>query len=105
MVTRIGAEPGPELRQLHEAILRQDPALEPPAPVQVAPELDTRTPLAGRTRELEWLRRHWSRARAGAGGLVLVAGGAGVGKTRLVAELAAEVRRDHGAVVYAAGAP
>ena len=31
LVEAIGAEPGPELRRLHEAILRQDPSLEPPA--------------------------------------------------------------------------
>lgn len=32
LVARIGVEPGPELRRLHEAILRQDPALAPTAP-------------------------------------------------------------------------
>ena len=30
-VDAIGVEPGPELRRLHEAILRQDPELEPPS--------------------------------------------------------------------------
>jgi WD40 repeat protein/DNA-binding SARP family transcriptional activator len=30
LVEAIGVEPGPELRRLHEAILRQDPELEPP---------------------------------------------------------------------------
>lgn len=30
LVDEIGIEPGPELRRLHEAILRQDPSLEPP---------------------------------------------------------------------------
>ena len=34
LVDEIGVEPGPELRELHEAILRQDPALDP----AVAPE-------------------------------------------------------------------
>ena len=33
MVDEVGVEPGSELRELHEAILRQDPALEPPASV------------------------------------------------------------------------
>ena len=31
LVDEVGVEPGSELRELHEAILRQDPALEPPA--------------------------------------------------------------------------
>ena len=30
LVEHIGVEPGPELRRLHEAILRQDPLLDPP---------------------------------------------------------------------------
>ena len=30
LVEAIGVEPGPELRRLHEAILRQDPSLELP---------------------------------------------------------------------------
>jgi class 3 adenylate cyclase len=31
LVEQIGVEPGPELRRLHDAMLRQDPALDPPA--------------------------------------------------------------------------
>ena len=106
LVEEIGVEPGPELRRLHEAILRQDPSLEPPAsePVQPAPELDTGMPLVGRGADLERLREHWRKARAGAGRLVLVTGAEGMGKTRLAAEVAATVRRDGGAVLYASGA-
>ena len=48
LVDAIGVEPGPELRRLHEAILRQDPALDLPAPAELAPELDSGEPLAGR---------------------------------------------------------
>ena len=103
LVEAIGVEPGPELRHLHEAILRQDPRLEPAGAVDaigLPPELDAATPLVGREADLEWLRGHWRRALAGAGRLVLVAGERGIGKTRLVAELAAEVLQDHGAVLY-----
>ena len=91
LVEAIGVEPGPELRHLHEAILRQDPRLEPTGAVDASglpPELDAATPLVGREADLEWLRGHWRRALAGAGRLVLVAGERGIGKTRLVAELA-----------------
>ena len=103
LVEAIGVEPGPELRRLHEAILRQDPRLDPPEAVDASglpPELDVATPLVGREADLEWLRGHWRRALAGAGRLVLVAGERGIGKTRLVAELAVEVLQEHGAVLY-----
>src|SRR4051812_5571403 len=103
LVEAIGVEPGPELRHLHEAILRQDPRLDPPDVVEAprrAPELDTATPLLGRQADLEWLRGHWRRALAGDGRLVLVAGEDGVGKTRLLAELAGVVLQDGGVVRY-----
>jgi WD40 repeat protein/DNA-binding SARP family transcriptional activator len=105
LVERVGVEPGPELRRLHEAILRQDPALDPPAvhPSDLPPELDTSTPLVGREAELDRLHEHWRLARSGAGRLVLVTGARGMGKMRLAGELAAVVRCDGGAVHYVAG--
>ena len=105
LVEQIGVEPGPELRRLHEAILRQDAALERPAtePLALPPELDTSTPLIGREDVLRELRDQWRAARDGSGRLVLIAGARGIGKTRLAAELAAEVHRDGGAVRYVAG--
>ena len=56
-------------------------------------------PLAGRERELDQLRRAWADARDGACRLVLVAGEAGGGKTRLAAELAGEGEASGGDVV------
>jgi WD40 repeat protein/DNA-binding SARP family transcriptional activator len=106
LVEEIGVEPGPELRRLHEAILRQDPSLDPPAAdaVELPPELDAGTPLAGREAEVDALRERWRRAHGGAGQLVLVVGGRGMGKTRLAAELGGEVHRDRGVVLYASSA-
>lgn len=52
----------------------------------------------GRTREMELLRRGLDDAVAGRGRSILVVGDAGIGKTRLVAEFAAEAR-DRGALV------
>ena len=54
--------------------------------------------LVGRSRELGLLQDLWRTAAAGRPGLALVRGGAGVGKTRLVAEIA-EMARLQGAVV------
>ena len=47
-----------------------------------------RTPLIGRDNELAMLERVWQSARAGAGALAVVTGEPGIGKTRLVSELA-----------------
>jgi class 3 adenylate cyclase len=44
-------------------------------------------PLVGREEELELLLRRWSRAKAGQGQVVLISGEAGIGKSRLIAEL------------------
>src|SRR6266487_3347676 len=54
--------------------------------------------LVGRARELGQLQDLWRTAVAGRPGLVLVQGGAGVGKTRLVSEVAGMARL-HGALV------
>jgi WD40 repeat protein/DNA-binding SARP family transcriptional activator len=104
LVEAIGAEPGAELRRLHEAILRQDPSLELAAAVELPPELDAGTPMAGREADLEWLRELWRGAHGGAGRLVLVTGPRGIGKTRLAAALAGEVHRDRATVLHASGA-
>jgi WD40 repeat protein len=77
---------------------------EPAPPGAVPPGLDDPTPLAGREPELRWLRGTWRQARRGHGRLVFVSGPAGIGKTRLVGELAVHVAaggRDGGAVRYA----
>ena len=49
-------------------------------------------PVVGRAEELERLENALRRARSGTGSTVLVAGEAGIGKTRLVSELAAHAR-------------
>jgi class 3 adenylate cyclase/WD40 repeat protein len=72
--------------------------------VELPPELDADAPLVGREADLDALREEWRSAHGGAGRLVLVAGARGMGKTRLAAELAGEVHRDRGAVLYGSGA-
>lgn len=55
---------------------------------------------AGRERELDALRAAQAAARAGQGNVVLISGSAGVGKTRLVSELALVERRRGGEVCW-----
>ncbi|NUP98655.1 MAG: AAA family ATPase [Armatimonadetes bacterium] len=66
---------------------------------------EQRGPLVGRQEILERLRVVWRRAEGGHGALVVLTGEPGVGKTRLLAELAAEVRKAGGAVFAASGRP
>ncbi|HEY2476440.1 MAG TPA: AAA family ATPase [Candidatus Cybelea sp.] len=55
-------------------------------------------PFVGRTKELRRLYDAWSRSARGNAGLLLVAGDAGIGKTRLTAEFARTVQAEGGRV-------
>jgi DNA-binding SARP family transcriptional activator len=92
----LGVDPSPELQDLHDRILRQDPALawRPPEPTPAPPAV----PLHGRDDELCRLLAAYGTAGAGAVKVVTVLGEAGIGKTRLLQEFAASARR-HGALV------
>ena len=105
LVEEIAGEPGPELRKLQDAILRHDPALDArPPPQELPSQLEGGSPLlAGRDRELQWLRKRWREAEAGRSRIAIVSGPPGIGKTRLAAELAAEVQRAGAEVLFAAG--
>ncbi|HEX3263398.1 MAG TPA: BTAD domain-containing putative transcriptional regulator, partial [Solirubrobacterales bacterium] len=105
LAQEIGVEPGPELRELQEAILRHDPALDArPLQQELPRQLEGGSPLlAGRDRELRWLRKRWAEAEREGARAALVGGPGGIGKTRLAAEIAAEVQRTGAAVLYAAG--
>jgi DNA-binding SARP family transcriptional activator/WD40 repeat protein len=106
LMDQIGVEPGPDLRRLEEGILKQDPALDPPTPQEELPaQLQSGSPLlAGRERELRWLRRRWGEVAAGRSRIALISGPTGIGKTRLAAELGAELQRMRTAVLYVSGA-
>ena len=66
-------------------------------------ELETEVPLVGRARELAWLRGMWRQVARGFGGVVVISGPAGIGKTRLAAEAAAFASAHGGAVTYVGG--
>jgi class 3 adenylate cyclase/tetratricopeptide (TPR) repeat protein len=52
------------------------------------------TPIAGREEELALLMRRWNQARSGAGGVVLITGEPGIGKSRLAAALSESLEGD-----------
>lgn len=66
-------------------------------PIAAAPAAES-APLVGRERELAVLRGAFARAAAGSGGLALVVGEPGIGKTRLAEALAPEARRAGAAI-------
>ena len=89
----LSVRPGPSLRAaLAEARGAGVPgaAPSPAGPVTVHGSLGAfgSRPLYGRAAELRMLMTAWTAARAGHGRVVLITGEAGIGKTRLVAELA-----------------
>lgn len=107
LVEEMGIEPGPQLRELHEAILRQDPGLrahENDAELPQALDPTSAPPLAGREDELEWLLARWNAAATGEGLIVMLTGPSGVGKSRLASELARDVHGRGGVVAHASGA-
>ncbi len=90
----LGVGPSPETEALAAEIsaradLPELPVLPTAARPEMVPLLERpdRLPLAGRRRELAELLHHLEAAGGGHGGLILVYGEAGVGKTRLLREL------------------
>jgi DNA-binding SARP family transcriptional activator len=104
LVAELGVEPGPGLRDLHQAILSADPALaaaEPARAAEVDPQRAVPRELppavrgfTGRSAELRALTRILDQADGGALGTVVISaigGTAGVGKTALALHWAHQV--------------
>lgn len=100
----LDTDPEAETQAVYESILGAGagdrvPRTEALGPLPLTGEpvrsLARPAPLVGRSAELTQLRHALQRARQGYGGAVLVTGEAGVGKTRLLEELAFDVTADH----------
>ena len=103
----IGVEPGPELRELQEAILRHDPALDARPLQQELPrqlEGGTSAPCRAEARAALAAQALGGGREEGARA-ALVGGPDGIGKTRLAAELATEVQRTGGGALRRDAAP
>ena len=96
----LGVAPDPATVSLYDALAAtQDPGtLARPGQRGVG---RARIPLVGRADELSGIRRRWEAAKDGTMGVHLITGDAGVGKTRLMAELASEVGRSGNIVARA----
>lgn len=98
----LGAEPEGETKQLYQGILRQRPvsrdASETPVTVPAAAP-PAETPLIGREAELSRLRRVMDEAWHGRGQVVAIVGETGIGKSRLIEELAADALKGGGVVL------
>ena len=97
----LGADPAAETQQLHLAVLREQEPGQPPAQPPAKPGRAVPVDLPGRDAELDRLQAAWNEAAAARPALYLVSGEAGIGKTRLVDELAT-IAASTGGMVLAA---
>ncbi|WP_459798646.1 BTAD domain-containing putative transcriptional regulator [Herbidospora sp. RD11066] len=99
----LGIEPGPELRRLEQAVFGQSADLDGPAPAVTAAPAPPAPQVPGerliaRGEQLARIDERLSAVRRGQGGVLIVTGEAGVGKTRL-AQAAAEEAEARGMAV------
>jgi predicted ATPase/DNA-binding SARP family transcriptional activator/class 3 adenylate cyclase len=99
LVDELGIEPSPELQQLEQRILRQDPSLEVAAPAPptekkpAAPGRRAAGTFVGREAELELLEGGLEDALNGRGRMFLLVGEHGIGKSRLADEFASRAKQ------------
>jgi len=100
----LGVSPLPETRAAYQAVLESWPLQRSTAGPAWAtlPGLDV--PLVGRDGALRRLEQAYARARAGRGGVVLISGEAGIGKSRLMQDFANHLRTQ-ALVLAGAGQP
>ena len=100
LADELGVGPSPELEAVHLELLQAEPAGAAPAGAAGPVPAEVPGAFVGRGAELRRLRAAWDDARRGRRRTVLVTGEAGIGRTRMLAELAA-LAEGGGAVVLA----
>jgi DNA-binding SARP family transcriptional activator len=109
LARELGVEPDSQTKRLHDEILRMDSAVAAPAPPSSLPLLDAlarsgpapmSARLIGRDSEIARLHQALDEAWRGAGKLSLLSGDAGVGKTRLLEDVALHARRRGGRILW-----
>jgi DNA-binding SARP family transcriptional activator len=102
----LGTVPGPALQALHARLLRGEPvapAAEERSRIPLLPDalaLPGRAAFVGRGAEISRLRELWNATQQGGRGLALVAGEAGIGKTRLAGEFGRLLAEEGATVLY-----
>lgn len=111
LYAEMGVNPMPETITLFETILHNEPlpqstATHPPStPLLVSVSSTFSLPFVGRAREMQTLQARWRETYGGRGGLVLIGGEAGIGKTRLTSEFALAVESRGGRILRGAALP
>jgi DNA-binding SARP family transcriptional activator/predicted ATPase len=109
----MGVSPMPETQALHELALRNgrlpDADGSQSSPCECDPndesDLPLLLPFVGRESEMERVSAWWSRAARGHGGLALIGGEAGVGKSRLARQISLLVESQGGRVLIGRTSP
>jgi len=106
----LGTAPGDGLQTLYRKISDKSddlyfrPPADPPA-AAFGPDPHERTPFVGRSSELSTITDALAGARAGSGGLILLTGESGIGKTALAQAVSAPAQQAGMAVAWAAHPP
>jgi len=98
LMDEMSVEVMPETIALRTLMLHGKALPDGAGAVPVHPRVASRVPLVGRSLELERLSGAWRRAACGRGEMLFVGGEAGIGKTRLVNELALTATLEGGRV-------
>jgi DNA-binding SARP family transcriptional activator len=100
--SELHVDPMPETQALRNGIVQNSALEAPQAIVHASLQHAVRhaLPLVGRASEMEELRSAWTRAARGNGTVVFIAGEAGIGKSRLVSDLALSAEAEGGRVLW-----
>lgn len=94
LAAEFGVAPAAETEAIHQRLVSAEAT-----PPDALPLTAGRLPFVGREAEHAWLLARWQAAQRGRGGLTLVAGEAGAGKTRLVQQVLQPIAMQGGVVL------